>query len=71
MLTIHAEQRAEHKEAHRSEFRYGSFTQSVVLPDGAGTEHITAAYDKGILEVSVLVPEAKPQGRRVEITQRS
>ncbi|HXZ78038.1 MAG TPA: Hsp20 family protein [Streptosporangiaceae bacterium] len=33
--------------------------------------HITAAYDKGILEVSVPMPEAKPAGRRIEITKGS
>lgn len=59
-LTIHTARREEHKEAHRSEFRYGSFTRSVVLPDQADTEHITATYDKGILKVSIPVPEGRP-----------
>ena len=68
-LTIHAERREEHKEAHRSEFRYGSFTRSVTLPDQADTEHITATYDKGILEVSVPVPEEKAEGRQIAITK--
>jgi HSP20 family molecular chaperone IbpA len=40
-LTIHAERREEHKEPHRSEFRYGSFTRSVVLPGRADTEHVS------------------------------
>ena len=70
-LTIRAEHREEHKEAHRSEFRYGSFTRSVALPDQADVEHITATYDKGILEVSVPVPEAKTEGRRIKITKAS
>jgi len=70
-LTIHAERREEHQETHRSEFRYGSFTRSVMLPDRADTEHITARYDKGILEVSVPVPEAKAEGRRIDITKSS
>lgn len=70
-LTIHAERREEHKEPHRSEFRYGSFTRSVVLPGRADTEHVTATYDKGILEVSVPVPEAKPEGHRIAITKAS
>ena len=70
-LTIHAERREEHKEPHRSEFRYGSFTRSVALPEHADTGHITATYDKGILEVSVPVPEAKPEGRRIAITKGS
>jgi HSP20 family protein len=68
-LTIHAERREETKEAHRSEFRYGSFTRSVVLPGRADTEHVTAAYDKGILEISVPVPEEKAEGRRIAITK--
>jgi len=68
-LTIHAERREEQQETYLSEFRYGSFTRSVVLPDGADTEHITATYDKGILQVTVPVPEAKPQGRRIEISK--
>jgi HSP20 family protein len=70
-LTIRAERREEHKEPHRSEFRYGSFTRSVALPERADTEHITASYDKGVLEVSVPVLEAKPKGRRIEITKAS
>jgi HSP20 family molecular chaperone IbpA len=70
-LTIHAERREATKEAHRSEFRYGSFTRSVALPDQADTEHITATYDKGILEVRVPVPEEKAAGRRIAITGAS
>jgi HSP20 family protein len=70
-LTIHAERREEHKEAHRSEFRYGSFSRSVTLPERADTEHITATYDKGILDISVPVTEAKPAGRRIEIAKGS
>lgn len=68
-LTIHGERREEHKEPHRSEFRYGSFDRSVTLPERADTEHITARYDKGILEVSVPVAEAKPEGRKIPVEQ--
>jgi HSP20 family molecular chaperone IbpA len=67
-LTICAERREEHDEPHRCEFRYGSFTRSVTLPEGADTEHITARYDKGILEITVPVAEAAPAGRRIDIT---
>jgi len=67
-LRIHAEGREEREEPHHSEFRYGSFTRSVTLPKGADTEHITAGYDQGILQVTVPVPEAKAEGRRIEIT---
>lgn len=68
-LTIRAERREEHKEPHRSEFRYGSFDRSVSLPERADTAHIKARYDKGILEVSVPVTEAKPEGRRIKVEQ--
>lgn len=68
-LTIRAERREEHKEPHHSEFRYGSLTRSVALPERADTEHISASYDKGVLEVTVPVPEAKPEGRRIKITR--
>ena len=68
VLTIRAERREEHTEPHRCEFRHGSLARSVTLPEGADTEHITASYDKGILEITVPVPEAKAQSRRIEIT---
>ncbi len=68
-LTIHAERREEVKEPHRSEFHYGSFTRTVTLPAKADTEHIAATYDNGIIEVSIPVPEARPAGRRIEITK--
>jgi HSP20 family molecular chaperone IbpA len=59
-LTIKAE-RTEKKEAKgRSEFRYGSFVRSVMLPAGANEDDIQATYDKGILTVSVAVPEQAP-----------
>jgi HSP20 family protein len=67
-LTVHAQRRQEHKEPHHCEFRYGEFTRSVRLPASADTEHITAAYDKGILEVTIPV-KARPAGRRIEVTK--
>jgi len=68
MLTIRAERREEYTEPHRCEFRYGSLVRSVTLPEGADTGHITASYDKGVLEITVPVPEARAQSRRIEIT---
>jgi HSP20 family molecular chaperone IbpA len=72
MLTIHAERREEAKEGRHSEFRYGSLTRSVTLPEGADPAKITASYDQGILKVSVPVPEqAKPAARRIAIGHAS
>ena len=71
-LTIKAE-RAEKKETKgRSEFRYGSFVRSVMLPAGANEEGIKATYDKGILTVSVAVPEqAAPAEKHVTGRRRA
>lgn len=68
MLTIHAERREETRQDRHSEFKYGSLTRSVSLPEGADPERITASYDQGILKVTVPVPEeAKPAARRIAI----
>jgi len=66
-LTIRAE-RSEKKDFDgRSEFSYGSFARTVSLPAGADEDSIEAAYDKGILTVSVGISEAKPAERRVQV----
>lgn len=48
------------KEYVRVESQYGSFSRSIDLPDGAGTDtdQIRATYDKGVLKV--VVPKAEP-----------
>ena len=72
MLTIHAERHEETKQERHSEFRYGSLTRSVSLPEGADPDNITANYDQGILEVTVPVPEqAKATARRIPVGHAS
>ena len=68
VLTIKAE-RSEKKESKgRSEFAYGSFVRSVTLPTGADEGDIKATYDKGILTVSVAVPEkAAPAEKHITV----
>lgn len=60
VLTIHGErrqaERSKTSDGFRSEFRYGAFTRSVVLPAGTPTEAIAAEYHDGILEVKVPLP---------------
>ncbi len=57
VLTVSAEkeQQKEEKEKNytRKEFAYGSFTRSFSLPKTVDTEKITAAYDNGVLTVSL------------------
>ena len=66
-LTIHAERRQEDSGPQRSEFRYGSLTRLVRLPDNVDAKDVTARYEKGLLEVSIPVRDAKPAGTRVAI----
>jgi HSP20 family protein len=56
-LTIKAERTEKEEAKGRTEFRYGSFVRSLTLPTGADEDDIKATYDKGILTVSVAVPE--------------
>jgi HSP20 family protein len=68
VLTVKAERREESREGRRSEFHYGAFTRSVVLPQGAREDDITATYADGILIVKVGVAEAQAEARRVPVT---
>lgn len=67
VLTIHAERRHEERQAHRTEFRYGSFTRSVVLPPNVDENDVKATYDQGILEVSVRLAEEREQSKRIPV----
>ncbi len=67
-LTVSAERREEEHVRGRTEFRYGMLQRSIRLPAGADAEHITAAYDKGILTVKVPLPAKEPGGRQIPIT---
>lgn len=60
-LNIRAErqEKEEHQDkgSYRSEFRYGSFSRSVMLPEGVKEEDIKASYTDGVLEVRTPLPE--------------
>ena len=66
-LTIHAERRQEDSGPYRSEFRYGSLTRLVRLPAKVDAKDVTARYERGVLEVSVPIREAKPEGIQIPI----
>ena len=67
ILTIRAERRQQDTGPYRSEFRYGSLARAVRLPARVDAADVTARYDKGVLEVSVLVPVVTPEGTRIPI----
>jgi HSP20 family protein len=75
MLRIDAERRVEKdtedKGYTRHELRYGRFSRTLPLPEGATESDITATYKDGILEVRVPLPEppsATPP-KKIEITK--
>lgn len=66
-LTIKAV-RSQTVESHgRSEFSYGAFSRTVPLPAGADVDDVKATYEKGILAISVPVPNGEPAIKRIEV----
>jgi HSP20 family protein len=51
---------------YRYERRFGSFSRTIGLPQGASEESINAEYKNGVLEVRVQKPE-QPKPRRIQI----
>ncbi|HJV99669.1 MAG TPA: Hsp20/alpha crystallin family protein [Arthrobacter sp.] len=75
-LHIRAErqEKEEHKDkgSFRSEFRYGSFSRSLRLPDDVKEEDIKATYSDGVLEVRTPLPGTAaqpPAAKKLPITR--
>ena len=70
VLTIKGERRFEEKvdeeRYYRVERRFGSFQRSLALPQGVKAEKIGAAYDDGILTVTVPKVEVE-KPKRIEV----
>lgn len=68
VLAIHAVRSEQHETRHQSEFRYGTFTRTLRLPEGAKQDEISATYKGGILTVRVALAEApKPASQTIKI----
>jgi len=67
VLTIHAERGEEKADKDRSEFRYGSFSRSVPLPDGADEDSTSASYNDGILTVRITMGSKPKEAKKVAI----
>jgi HSP20 family protein len=71
ILTVSGERKAEHEEKregfYRMERSYGAFSRSLTLPKGVDPEAVTAAFDRGVLEVRVPKPEQR-KPRRITIS---
>jgi HSP20 family protein len=70
-LTVSAErerqQELENDRFYRFERRYGTFSRTIGLPQGATEDAISAEYKHGVLEVHVKKPE-QPKPRRIQIS---
>ncbi len=67
ILTIRAERHQENDRPYRSEFRYGSLTRVIRLPARVDAADVTARYQKGVLEISVPLRAAKPEGTQIPV----
>jgi HSP20 family protein len=70
-LHIQAERREEEKKEdkgyRRREMRYGSFSRTLPLPQGAKESDVTATYNNGILEIRI--PTPKESATKVPISK--
>jgi len=71
-LTVKGERKleaeAKQENYHRIERRFGSFVRTFTLPQTVDTEAITAAYDAGVLTISLAKKaEAKPRQVKIEV----
>ena len=69
-LTISADRERENTvddgRYYRYERRFGTFSRTIGLPQGATDSDVTAHYEHGVLEVHVRKPE-QPKPRKIEI----
>ncbi|QVJ02270.1 Hsp20/alpha crystallin family protein [Nocardiopsis eucommiae] len=54
-----------------TEFHYGTFSRTLVLPAEADWEDVTASYDQGLLEVRVGLSREPGSSRTVPISRES
>jgi HSP20 family protein len=70
VLTLAGERKAEHEGRQNGYYRiersFGRFSRSLQLPDGIDPDRIAAAFENGVLEVTIPKPQ-QPQPRRIEI----
>ncbi|NUP06972.1 MAG: Hsp20/alpha crystallin family protein [Polyangiaceae bacterium] len=75
VLSISGERRddrSEQKEGYwHSERSYGRFQRSIALPRGVQESSIEASFDRGVLQVTVPLPENKGKGRSIPIGNRA
>jgi HSP20 family molecular chaperone IbpA len=68
-LTIKAERTQANDTNGRSEFPYGSFSRTIVLPVSADEDEINATYDRGILTIFVPLSDDASTEKHVEVIE--
>jgi HSP20 family protein len=70
VLTVSGERKNEHADNregfYRVERSFGTFSRSLTLPKGVDADAVTAAFDRGVLEIRVPKPEER-KPRRISI----
>jgi HSP20 family protein len=69
VLTIDATREQLTEEERRTEFNYGRFHRSILLPPGVDDDAISATYEDGILEVTVHMPVQATERLAVPISR--
>jgi HSP20 family protein len=71
VLTVSGERKIEREDKregfYRVERAHGAFSRSLTLPKGVDPEAVSAAFDRGVLEVRVPKPEQR-KPRKIEIS---
>ncbi len=74
-VVIEGERKKEKEEKregyYHSERTYGKFYRSIPLPEGAKADQVTAQFNNGVLEVTVMVPEVKAKRQDVTVQEGS
>ncbi len=75
VLTVSGERREEREIEdsgfRRTERRYGKFSRSVALPEGARAEEIQATYRDGVLEITMPLSQPASRRRTIEVQSES
>ncbi|HZM84413.1 MAG TPA: Hsp20/alpha crystallin family protein [Candidatus Limnocylindrales bacterium] len=68
VLRVVAVRLKEIDEVGHSEFHYGTFYRTILLPPGTKEDTIRASYTNGILEITMTVGEPEPGRRTIPVT---
>jgi HSP20 family protein len=71
VLTLRAEKKSERKDerenTHFTERSYGIFQRSLQLPFRVDPDEVNAAFDNGVLTITLPKPKGREQRRRIEV----